>query len=106
MWRRIPTTPSLFSSDPVRREVSHSEELSPREGFLSQHYNPGGLLLSPVLASAAMAAVWRREEASEYYRNFERAADADLDIVDKKRLAAKKQAEANAKKVRRKARQS
>jgi hypothetical protein len=53
-----------------------------------------------------MAAVWRREEASEYYRNFERAADADLDIVDKKRLAAKKQAEANAKKVRRKARQS
>jgi hypothetical protein len=76
----------------VRREVSHSEELSPREGFLSQHYNPG--------------AVWRREEASEYYRNFERAADADLDIVHKKRLAAKKQAEANAKKVRRKARQS
>jgi len=81
---------SLFSSDPVRREVSHSEELSPREGFLSQHYNPRG-------------AVWRREEISEYYRNFERA---DLEIVHKNHLAAKKQAEANAKKVRRKARQS
>ena len=51
-------------------------------------------------------AVWRKEEVIEYYRNFERAADADLDIVHKNHLAAKKQADANAKKVRRIPRQS
>jgi hypothetical protein len=43
---------------------------------------------------------------SEYNRNFERAADADLDIAHKNHLAGKKQAEANVKKVRRKAGQS
>src|SRR5258705_12033826 len=59
-----------------------------------------GRVSSPSITTPG--AVWRREEASEYYRNFERAADADLDIVHKKRSAAKKQAEANAKKVRRK----